>query len=417
MLQPGEVLLERYEIRKLIGQGGMSTVYRVRELNTRQILAIKDVKRSARDKNQIVEQSLAAEGRMLMQLSHPRLPKIHEIIENDNSIMLVMDFIQGESLDRVLNREGAQPVQRTMEWGMQLCEVLHYLHSQPTPIIYRDMKPANVMLQPDGQLKMIDFGTARTQKVGVAMQADTVCIGTEGFAAPEQFGGIGQSTARTDIYCLGATLYNMVTGHSPCDKPAGILPLETWNPALANTPIAEIIAKCTRKDPDTRYQTTMELHEDLRLACIGAYQMKNKRKGINLTAALGRGGFQKQEHGMGGMITGGLTDLFRKGTGPLTMERLTPPTEQVQPFRQPESKGWSKVQPQIPQEQTEEVPQQEKTLLQNLVLICLLVAVVFVVLTFILILLAQTTAAVVFLVIGAVAAATALGCMLLSRRE
>jgi len=418
MLQPGEVLLGRYEIRKLIGQGGMSSVYRVREVNTRQLLAIKDVKRSARDNNQVVEQSLAAEGRMLMQLSHPRLPKIHEIIEKDDSIMLVMDFIQGESMDHLLRREGAQSLQRTLEWGMQLCEVFHYLHSQPTPIIYRDMKPANVMIQPDGQLKMIDFGTARTQKVGVAMQADTVCIGTEGFAAPEQFGGIGQSTARTDIYCLGATLYNIITGHSPCDKPAGILPLETWDPALRNTPISEIIAKCTRKDPDARYQTAMELYEDLRLASVGAYQMKNRRRGASFTNVLGRGGFQRQDHATGGMITGGLTDIFRKGTGPLTMERLTPPTEQVSQFRQPVSEGWNRVQPQIPQEQVMEMPQQQDTsMLQKLTIICLAVAVVFVVLTFVLAFLSQTAAAVVFLIIGLAAVAAALVCMVLSRRE
>ena len=417
MLQPGEVLLDRYEIRNLIGQGGMSTVYRVRELNTRQVRAIKDVKRSAKDHNQIVEQSLAVEGRMLMQLSHPRLPKIYEIIEQDDSIMLVMDFIQGESLDKLLIREGAQTVQRTLDWGMQLCEVFHYLHSQPTPIIYRDMKPANVMLQPDGQLKMIDFGTARTQKVGVTMQADTVCIGTEGFAAPEQFGGIGQSTARTDIYCLGATLYNMVTGHSPCDKPAGILPLETWNPALANTPIAEIIAKCTRKDPDARYQTAMELHEDLRLASIGAYQMKNKRRGNMFTTALGKGGFQRQEHGTGGIITGGLTDLFRKGTGPLTMERPAPPTEQMAPSQQPDGNGWNKAQPQVPQEQMAGTEPQDRSLLQNLFVICLAVAVVFVVLTLVLAVLSQTVAAAVFLMIGLLAMAAALACMILSRRE
>lgn len=417
MLQPGDVLLGRYEICNLIGQGGMSTVYRVRELNTRQLLAIKDVKRSAKENNQIVEQSLAAEGRMLMQLSHPRLPKIYEIIEKDDSIMLVMDYIQGESLDRLLRREGAQTVQRTLEWGMQLCEVFHYLHNQTTPIIYRDMKPANVMLQPDGQLKMIDFGTARTQKVGVAMRADTVCIGTEGFAAPEQFGGIGQSTARTDIYCLGATLYNIITGHSPCDKPTGILPLETWNPALANTPIGEIIAKCTRNDPDARYQNAMDLYEDLHLVSIGAYQMKNRRKGGVFTNSLSKGGFQRQDHGVGGLINGGLTDIFRKGTGPLTMERLTPPTEKMPQPQQPVGEGWSKVQLQIPQEQIVNVLQQDKSMLQNIIIICLAVAVVFMILTLVLALLNQTAAAVVFLLIGLVTAGAALGTMWFSRRE
>lgn len=314
MLQPGDLVYGRYEILNTVGKGGMSIVYRVKDLQTNTILALKDVKRAAAGDNQVVEQSLVAEGRMLMQLTDSHLPRIYDIIEERDKIMLVMEFIQGESLDRVIAREGAQSVDRVLDWGMQICQALHYLHSQPVPIIYRDMKPANVMLQPDGTLKMIDFGTARTQKVGVAMQADTICIGTAGFAAPEQFGGIGQSTARTDIFCLGATLYNMVTGHSPCDRPIGILPLEQWNSALANSPISEIITKCTRNDPDARYQTAMDLYADLQLARNGAYKVSGKRGyGFNLTTSLRRQGWQKQE--AQGMITSGLSELFQRPAG------------------------------------------------------------------------------------------------------
>lgn len=423
MLQAGEVLQGRYEIRNVVGQGGMSTVYRAREVNTRKVLAIKDVKRAATEKNQVVvEQSLAAEGRMLMQLSHPRLPKIYEVIENNDSIMLVMDFITGESLDHVLKRTGAQSVEQTLEWGMQICEVFHYLHNQPTPIIYRDMKPANVMLQPNGQLMMIDFGTARTQKVGVNMQADTICIGTAGFAAPEQFGGIGQSTARTDIFCLGATLYNIVTGHSPCDRPTGIMPLEMWNPALANSPISEIITKCTRNDPNERYQTAMELYEDLRLASIGAYQVKGKRKGGLFTSNLGKGGFQRQDlHGSTGMITGGLSDILHLGksgqSAPLTPEPAAPPTQRTsQPQQVNAPGGWQTAAPQIPVE-NQQYPQQEDSMLSKLVIIGLAVAVIFVVLTVVLALLKQTSAAVVFLVIAVAAAIGALVCMMISQRR
>ena len=423
MLQAGEVLQGRYEIRNVVGQGGMSIVYRAREVNTRKVLAIKDVKRAATEKNQVVvEQSLAAEGRMLMQLSHPRLPKIYEVIENNDSIMLVMDYITGESLDRILARTGAQSVEQTLNWGMQICEVFHYLHNQSTPIIYRDMKPANVMLQPNGQLMMIDFGTARTQKVGVNMQADTICIGTAGFAAPEQFGGIGQSTARTDIFCLGATLYNIVTGHSPCDRPTGILPLEMWNPALANTPISEIIAKCTRNDPNERYQTAMELYEDLRLASIGAYQVKGKRKGNLFTGTLGKGGFQKQDlHGPTGMITGGLSDILHLGksgqTAPPAMEMPTAPTQQTSHTQTVNATGgWQTAAPSVPMEYPQ-YTQQDESMLSKLAIIAAAVAVIFVVLTVVLALLKQTVAAVVFLVIAVVAVVGALVCMLISQRR
>lgn len=425
MLQAGEVLQSRYEIIKMIGRGGMSTVYQARDLVTRKLLAIKDVARSGKEQNQVVEQSLVAEGRMLMQLTNPHLPKIYDIIENKESFMLVMDFIQGESLDKVISRTGAQSVDKVLDWGMQICEVFHYLHNQPTPIIYRDMKPANVMLQPNGQVMMIDFGTARTEKVGVQMQADTICIGTAGFAAPEQFGGIGQSTARTDIFCLGATLYNLVTGHSPCDRPTGILPLEQWNPALANTPIAEIIYKCTRNDPNERYQTAWELREDLRLASIGAY---SKGKSGQLSGGFRRMEWQKQDVQGRGMIVEGLSELLHRTktgfTGSLQKDAdtNTKSTEQKQSdVKAVRGSEWQKnqIHSSISAElqQTQVQPQDEKNaLMHKLIMIALLVAGIFVVFTVVLVLLKQLSAAIVFLIIALISAGCGVVGLILSHR-
>lgn len=312
MLYAGQVLNERYQIIKEIGKGGMSTVYQARDLSTGNLLAVKDVKRTGKEANQAIEQSLVTEGNMLMKLSNSHLPRIYDIIENADSFMMVMDFIEGESLDKVIARDGAQPMDRVLDWGMQICEVFEYLHNQPTPIIYRDMKPANVILKPDGHLMMIDFGTARTQKFGVVMAADTLCLGTAGFAAPEQFGGFGQSTPKTDIFCLGATLYNMITGHSPSDRPQGILPLEKWNPALKDTPISYIIYKCTRNDPEQRYQTARELYNDLHRARNG--KMSDPSTWGNsgkLTGAL-KGAWQKQELKTSG-ASGALSGLLSFG--------------------------------------------------------------------------------------------------------
>lgn len=408
MLQSGEVLKERYEIIKMIGKGGMSTVYQAQDLVDKKLLAVKDVERSSREQNQVVEQSLSAEGRMLMQLSNPHLPRIYEIIENQDNFMLVMDFIQGESLDKLIAREGAQSMDKVLDWGMQICEVFHYLHSQTVPIIYRDMKPANVMLQPNGQLMMIDFGTARTEKVGVAMQADTICIGTAGFAAPEQFGGIGQSTARTDIFCLGATLYNLITGHSPCEWPAGILPLGQWDPALSNTPLEEIITKCTRNDPDERYQTAMELHEDLRLASIGAYRSGSK-KGFSGNL------WQKQDNKNAGMITGGLSSLLQKGKSELTISRVPERTTQAS-----SNNGWQTgtARAAIPEHQAaaQQHQGQGESMTHKLLQICVLVALIFAVLAIVLVLGGSPGAAIVFLVV-AVAAAVAAVVFLLKLRN
>lgn len=421
MLQAGAVLNSRYEIIKVIGKGGMSVVYQARDLNTNRLLAVKDVERSGRNENQVVEQSLAAEGRMLKKLSNAHLPRIYDIIENPENFMLVMDFIQGESLDKVIAREGAQPMERVLDWGMQICEVLDYLHNQPVPIIYRDMKPANVILQPDGKLMLIDFGTARTQKVGVVMQADTICIGTAGFAAPEQFGGIGQSTAKTDIFCLGATLYNMITGHSPCDRPVGILPLEQWNPALANTPISEIIYKCTRNDPDERYQTAVELREDLHRASIGTYG-----RGRGPLGGLRKAEWQRQDVRNLGLITSGLSGLIQRAK---PEQEPKPQKEHKSGELRREAKtvtssGWKQAQPAAAtwqgsgQTQPEAVPHEETgQTWHKLMLVGLIVAVVFLLCGLVLAVLSQLLAAVIFMVLALGGAALAVVSMVLERRE
>lgn len=306
MLNPGTILKQKYEILNVIGHGGMSIVYRARNILDGTDLAIKD---ALRDNNSVMEQSLAAEGRVLMNLSNPHLPRIYDIIENKDSILLVMDFVEGKSLDKVLARYGAQPVDRVLNWGMQMCEVLDYLHGQNPPIIYRDLKPSNLILQPSGNLTLIDFGTARTQKLNTYMDSDTINIGTSGFAAPEQYGGLGQSDARTDIFCLGATLYNLVTGHSPSDPPKGVLPLDIWIPGLSQTPIQEIIRKCTSNDPANRYQSAMELFEALRLASIGAFHSSSKGK-TGRTGGLWKTDWQRQEVKRPGASSNGLSGLL-----------------------------------------------------------------------------------------------------------
>lgn len=358
---------------------------------------------------------------MLMKLSHHRLPKIYEIIENSDTIMLVMDYIRGDSLDKVLARKGAQSVQRTLDWGMQICEAFTYLHNQPTPIIYRDMKPANIMLQPDGQLMMIDFGTARTQKVGVAMQADTICIGTEGFAAPEQYGGLGQSDARTDIFCLGSTLYNIVTGHNPSLPPMGIHPLGQFHPSLAGSPLEEIITKCTRPDPNERYQTAAELYEDLKQASLGTYQSPNKRgKTMSFGGFRKNTGFRKQDHQGEGIITGGLSGLLQRGLEgtqqvqePVNHQHTGAPITQKQNVG-----GWGQATYQVSQDYThyQEPPQQPQNQgVPKAVLIGLLMALVFLLLAVILAIAESYTAAVAVMIFALAAAVITLVFLIQSR--
>ena len=133
---------------------------------------------------------------------------------------------------------------------------MEYLHMQDPPIIYRDMKPANVMLQPNGHIKLIDFGIAREYKEQNV--EDTVSLGTKGYAAPEQFGGKGQTDPRTDIYCLGVTLYHLVTGQNPCEPPYELYPIRHWKPELS-AGLESIILKCTQMNPQDRYSSCAEL--------------------------------------------------------------------------------------------------------------------------------------------------------------
>ncbi len=278
MAKRGEIIDNKYEILKEIGRGGMSVVYLAMDRRLNKQWAIKEIKKVANSqKNEVVIQSLLAEANLMKRLDHPTLPRIVDIIDNGRTIYVVMDYIEGESLDKILKEEGAQPQERVIEWAKELCAALLYLHSQDPPVIYRDMKPANVMLKPEGNLKVIDFGIAREYKVGNL--ADTVSLGTRGYAAPEQFGGKGQTDERTDIYGLGITLYHLVTGKNPSEPPYEIYPIRKWNPGLSSG-LEAIIQKCTQLNPADRYQSCGELMYALEhySEMDNSYKKKQKKK-------------------------------------------------------------------------------------------------------------------------------------------
>ena len=256
MLEIGSLVDGKYKILNKVGQGGMSVVYLAMNEKANKQWAVKEVRKDGVLDFESVKQGLVAETDILKKLNHPNLPSIIDVIDTDDSFIIIMDYIQGNSLNRALEEFGAQPQEMVIAWAKQLCDVLGYLHSRTPAIIYRDMKPANVMLKPDGNITLIDFGTAREYKE--KNLADTTCLGTVGYAAPEQFGGMGQTDARTDIYCLGATLYHLVTGMNPCEPPYEIKPIREINPSLSSG-LERIIQKCTQRNPEDRYQSCAEL--------------------------------------------------------------------------------------------------------------------------------------------------------------
>ena len=256
MLEIGSIIDGKYKILNKIGQGGMSVVYLAMNERANKQWAIKEVRKDGTKDYEVVKQGLIAETDILKRLNHPHLPSIIDVIDCDDTFLIVMDYIEGRTLDHWLKKEGAQPQERVVEWAKQICDVLGYLHSRKPPIIYRDLKPSNVMLKPDGKIMIIDFGTAREFKEQSI--EDTKCLGTQGYAAPEQYGGHGQTDARTDIYNLGATMYHLLTGHNPSLPPYEMYPIRQWNPALSSG-LEAIVTKCTQRNPNDRYQSCAEL--------------------------------------------------------------------------------------------------------------------------------------------------------------
>lgn len=286
MLEIGSLVDGKYKILNKVGQGGMSVVYLAMNEKANKQWAVKEVRKDGIKDFEVVKQGLVAETDILKKLNHPNLPSIIDVIDNEDSFIIIMDYIQGNSLNRTLDEFGAQPQENVIDWAKQLCDVLGYLHSRTPAIIYRDMKPANIMLKPDGNVTLIDFGTAREFKE--KNLADTTCLGTVGYAAPEQFGGMGQTDARTDIYCLGATLYHLVTGMNPCEPPYEIKPIRQINPGLSSG-FERILLKCTQRDPNDRYQSAAELmyalehYEEI----DDIYKKKQKKKlGLFITSIL-----------------------------------------------------------------------------------------------------------------------------------
>ena len=263
MLEIGSLLDGKYKILNEIGHGGMSVVYLALNERANKTWAVKEVRKDGGNDTTVVSQNLVAETEMLKKLDHPNLPSIIDVIDKDDSFIIVMDYIEGNSLQDLIDTDGPQHPEKVIEWAKQLCDVLGYLHSRRPPIIYRDMKPANVMLRPTGDVTLIDFGTAREYKY--ANQADTTYLGTRGYAAPEQFGGRGQTDARTDIYTLGATMYHLITGYSPADTNFEVLPIGKFVPQLKGSGLEKIITKCCQNDPAKRYQDCAELMAALNL--------------------------------------------------------------------------------------------------------------------------------------------------------
>lgn len=284
MTEIGTIIDGKYEILTEIGRGGMSVVYLAMDKHLNKQWAVKEIRKKGSGKHdEVIVNSLLAEANMMKNLDHPALPRIVDIIDNGVTIYVIMDYIEGESLDKILLRNGPQSEETVISWAKQLCDALSYLHSRKPPIIYRDMKPANVMLKPEGNIKIIDFGIAREYKE--MKLKDTTVLGTKGYAPPEQYSG--QTDRRSDIFALGMTMHHLLTGIDPRGGEA-YAPVRQWNSELSEG-IEIIIDKCVEPAAENRYQSCADLLYDLEHPDLITKGFKQQQKKKFMSFAISAG--------------------------------------------------------------------------------------------------------------------------------
>lgn len=264
-LKANTVLMTRYKVMGVLGGGGMGTVYQARDLNfpdVQKYVAIKEMQSLTNDPA-LRAQSLKTfrrEANIMATLSHPAIAKIFDFFDQDDRAYLIMEFINGSDLELLLNKTKELPIDKIIEWSIDLCDVLHYLHTyDPEPIIFRDMKPSNVMIDSLGKVRLIDFGIAKTFVQGVKQ----TMIGTEGYSAPEQYKG--DANPVSDIYSLGATLHHVLTRRDPrMDAPFSFedRPIAKFN-AKAPQGLIDIIDKALQFNAEDRWQSCAEMQEAL----------------------------------------------------------------------------------------------------------------------------------------------------------
>lgn len=256
----GKVLLGKYELREKIGEGASGIVYLAWDRHLECVVAVKEQKLRQGEQD---SEALKKEREMLKALKHPMLPAVYDYFV-EGAQYLVMEYVEGMCLHNFIEKEGSIPERQACEWAIQLAGLLLYLHTRKPPVIYRDLKPDNIIVCPDGNLRVVDFGTALS--ISYDRHYPSHFAGTIGYAAPEQLGAGRAAGARaderSDIYTLGATLYHMLTGHHPSLPPYGVRTLRSMKPELSHG-IERIVKKCTQTESDKRYQNIEEVKRDL----------------------------------------------------------------------------------------------------------------------------------------------------------
>jgi serine/threonine-protein kinase len=259
----------RYYITRIIKEGGQGAVYQAID-DAQRVYAVKEMLDRFTDPKERAEalDRFKAEAQMLMRLVHPRIPRVYASFEDEDRHYLVMDFVRGEDLEDVIRRRGSLPEDEALAIADQMFDVIEYLHRQRPPIIFRDMKPSNIMIESGGSVKVIDFGIAKMlQGTNRGTQ-----IGTPGYAPPEQYQGM--ATVASDVYSLGATLHHMMTGRDPRDEPPFSFPPVYGLKQSVSRRTSEAVQRALQMKPEDRWSSVAEFRKALRPAAPQPAQVR-----------------------------------------------------------------------------------------------------------------------------------------------
>lgn len=258
LLSPSTLLQDRYRITQLVGQGGMGAVYLANDTRfSSKVCVVKEMLDHFADPEQreTAMQNFYREADMLASLKHNSIPEVFDRFTESNRHYIVMEYINGSDLEARICEQANQPFDEksVIGWAIQVCDVLSYLHHQKPPIIFRDMKPANLMLTEFGKIYLVDFGIARFFNP----VARGTMIGTQGYAPPEQYRG--QVEPRTDLYALGATMHYMLTGRDPQNEaPFSFPPVRQMNPDVSEA-TEELVMRSLDSDIEKRYASADDM--------------------------------------------------------------------------------------------------------------------------------------------------------------
>lgn len=258
-LQPGEVLEDRYTVVRPIADGGMSSVYEVKDKRLPGRLVAKLMRPSLLGSlaTEQFEALFRREAEVLSKLSHPFLPKVTDYFESEGRRFLVEELVEGQTLEAWTTHPETLRETRVVGWSIQICQALQYLHDHG--IIYRDLKPSNVMITPTDDIRLIDFGLVRFYTLGKAQ--DTIVMGTPGYAAPEQYGQ-GQTDPRSDIYSLGALMHHLLTCQDPSLRPFVFGSVREVN-AHVSEYVDYAVRKAVQTDPNLRFESAEAMEQAL----------------------------------------------------------------------------------------------------------------------------------------------------------